>query len=290
MAKEYAIANEQLKVKISSLGAELQSVKSKQDGYEYIWQADSRYWGRHAPLLFPFIGRSNDNPYLLDGQKYAMKQHGFLRDYEFKLVSLESDQIVLLFESSPETKQVYPYDFAFKVKYQLRGKDLLVRYRIDNFNDKKMCYSLGFHPAFNLEGDLADYRLEVDPKQTELTSLLIDPAPFRSGKEEKAALKDGSLPLSWPMLDKGLKIYKADAASHVKLASGHQHAVTLDISDFPYLAVWSPEEKQAPFVCVEPFRGLPDRYGRQVELSEKDGEQWLFPEMYNQITTTLSFD
>lgn len=290
MAKEYAIANEQLKVKISSLGAELQSVKSKQDGYEYIWQADSRYWGRHAPLLFPFIGRSNDNSYLLDGQKYAMKQHGFLRDYEFKLVSLESDQIVLLFESSPETKQVYPYDFAFKVKYQLRGKDLLVRYRIDNFNDKKMCYSLGFHPAFNLEGDLADYRLEVDPKQTELTSLLIDPAPFRSGKEEKAALKDGSLPLSWPMLDKGLKIYEADAASHVKLASGHQHAVTLDISDFPYLAVWSPEEKQAPFVCVEPFRGLPDRYGRPVELSEKDGEQWLFPEMYNQITTTLSFD
>ncbi len=96
--------------------------------------------------------------------------------------------------------------------------------------------------------------------------------------------------MSWPLLDKGLKIYKADAASHVKLASGHQHAVTLDISDFPYLAVWSPEEKQAPFVCVEPFRGLPDRYGRPVELSEKDGEQWLFPEMYNQITTTLSFD
>ena len=142
MAKEYAIANEQLKVKISSLGAELQSIKSKQDGYEYVWQADSRYWGRHAPLLFPFIGRSNDNSYLLDGQKYAMKQHGFLRDYEFKLVSLESDQIVLLFESSPETKQVYPYDFAFKVKYQLRGKDLLVRYRIDNFNDNKMYYSL----------------------------------------------------------------------------------------------------------------------------------------------------
>jgi acetaldehyde dehydrogenase / alcohol dehydrogenase len=163
-------------------------------------------------------------------------------------------------------------------------------YRIDNFNDKKMYYSLGFHPAFNLEGDLADYRLEFDPKQTELTSLLIDPAPFRSGKEEKVTLKDGSLPLSWPLLDKGLKIYKADAASHVKLASGHQHAVTLDISDFPYLAVWSPEEKQAPFVCVEPFRGLPDRYGRPVELSEKDGEQWLFPEMYNQITTTLTFD
>lgn len=290
MAKEYAIANEQLKVKISSLGAELQSVKSKQDGYEYVWQADTRYWSRHAPLLFPFIGRSNDNSYLLDGQKYAMKQHGFLRDNEFKLVSLESDQIVLLFESSPETKQVYPYDFAFKVKYQLRGKELLVRYRIDNFNDKKMYYSLGFHPAFNLEGDLADYRLEFDPKQTELTSLLIDPAPFRSGKEEKVALKDGSLPLSWPMLDKGLKIYTADAVSRVKLASGHQHTVSLDISDFPYLAVWSPEEKRAPFVCVEPFRGLPDRYGQPVELSEKDGEQWLFPEMYNQITTTLTFD
>ena len=55
--------------------------------------------------------------------------------------------------------------------------------RINNFTANTMYYSLGFHPAFNIEGDVADYRLDFAPEQEKLTDLLIDPAPFRSEKE-----------------------------------------------------------------------------------------------------------
>ena len=51
-----AIKNEFLEVLISSVGAEIQSVRAK-DGKEYIWQGDPAYWNKHAPVLFPICGR-----------------------------------------------------------------------------------------------------------------------------------------------------------------------------------------------------------------------------------------
>ena len=44
------IQNEKVIVSISDKGAELQSVRLKEDNTEYLWQGDSTYWGRRAPI------------------------------------------------------------------------------------------------------------------------------------------------------------------------------------------------------------------------------------------------
>ena len=49
------IKNDQLTVEISSLGAELQSIKDA-NGNEYLWDGDPKYWARRSPLLFPIVG------------------------------------------------------------------------------------------------------------------------------------------------------------------------------------------------------------------------------------------
>ena len=64
-------------VSISDKGAELQSVRLKEDNIEYLWQGDSTYWGRRAPILFPIVGRLVDNTYYVDGKPYSLTQHGF---------------------------------------------------------------------------------------------------------------------------------------------------------------------------------------------------------------------
>lgn len=93
------------------------------------------------------------------------------------------------------------------------------------------------------------------------------------------------------MLDDGLIIYDVDGIDTVTLVSDKDgHKVTEDTSDFPYLAIWSPEKKHAPFVCVEPFRGLPDKYGKPVEISMKDGEQNIIGHHSDQFGVTLKFD
>ena len=49
------IKNDQLTLEISSLGAELQSIKDA-NGNEYLWDGDAKYWGKRSPLLFPIVG------------------------------------------------------------------------------------------------------------------------------------------------------------------------------------------------------------------------------------------
>ena len=56
----YEIKSDLLTVQINDAGAELHSVKGN-DGHEYIWQGDERYWKDRAPLLFPTCGRLLEN-------------------------------------------------------------------------------------------------------------------------------------------------------------------------------------------------------------------------------------
>ena len=51
----YEIKNSFIKAKIKSFGAELNSLQKIENDFEYIWQADSQYWARHSPVLFPIV-------------------------------------------------------------------------------------------------------------------------------------------------------------------------------------------------------------------------------------------
>lgn len=102
----------------------------------------------------------------------------------------------------------------------------------------------------NITSNLADYALQFEPQVDSLKTLLIDPAPFRSGKEAQTKLENGKLALSYPMLDDGLIIYETKDLKSVSLVSEQDdHRVTEDISDFPYLAIWSPEKKHCA-ICL----------------------------------------
>ena len=65
----YEIKADRLSIKVSSKGAELQSMK-RQDGTELLWQGDAKYWDGQSPLLFPFPGKSWDNKLRIDGAEY----------------------------------------------------------------------------------------------------------------------------------------------------------------------------------------------------------------------------
>lgn len=289
--EQITIKNNNLEAKIALLGAEIQEVKNLKDNFSYIWTADKQYWGRHAPILFPFIGRSNNNQYLIDGKKYDMKQHGFLRDQTFEVAAQDEDRVVLKSSATDETKKVYPYDYTVTITYKLVDNELKASYEIENKNNSAMYYSFGFHPGLSISSDLSDYALEFEPKAESLKTLLIDPAPFRSGKEAQTKLENGKLALSYPMLDDGLIIFDVKDLKTVSLVSSKDgHRVTEDISAFPYLAIWSPEKKHASFVCVEPFRGLPDKYGESIEISKKDGEQHIIGHQTDEFGVALKFN
>ena len=78
------LENEGFRVEINPFGAELTSFRSKTTGTEYVWGGDPAAWKRHAPVLFPIVGRLKDKTYTVDGASFEITQHGFGRDLEWE--------------------------------------------------------------------------------------------------------------------------------------------------------------------------------------------------------------
>lgn len=87
----YTIENEKLSVTIDAHGAELSSIYDKENDRELIWQADPAFWNRHAPVLFPNVGKYYGGHFTYNGKAYPMGQHGFARDTEFEQIAAGED-------------------------------------------------------------------------------------------------------------------------------------------------------------------------------------------------------
>ena len=73
----YTIKNDILNVEISTLGAELQSIKK--NNVEYLWQGDEKSWKNKATNIFPYVGKMQDGKYIYKGKTYEMGSHGLAR-------------------------------------------------------------------------------------------------------------------------------------------------------------------------------------------------------------------
>ncbi|MEO6697641.1 MAG: aldose 1-epimerase family protein, partial [Gammaproteobacteria bacterium] len=78
----HILRSSDLSIKVADKGAELQSLKQS-DGLELLWQADPKVWPRHAPHLFPIVGRLPNEILRHEGKNYTLTQHGFARDLNF---------------------------------------------------------------------------------------------------------------------------------------------------------------------------------------------------------------
>ena len=101
------LKNNELTVQINPKGAELTHVIENKNKFDFIWNGSE--WPKHAPILFPAIGRSTDDEYLLDQKIYPMQQHGFASDYFFEIIDQKEDQISLSLKDNEETYQSYPF-------------------------------------------------------------------------------------------------------------------------------------------------------------------------------------
>ncbi|WP_125980064.1 aldose 1-epimerase family protein [Loigolactobacillus iwatensis] len=277
------LENSELQVEISEKGAEIQRIIQKQANFNYIWSDNNQgIWKRHAPILFPFIGKSNQDQYRINQQTFPMSQHGFGRDQTFIAQQTNDTAATFTFTANESTKKAYPFAFSLKILYTLKENQLQVKFEVINQDTKSMSFALGVHPGFNVplngEGSFEDYSLKLNPATISLKQWEIGPAPFRTGNiiPFTAATENNVIPLTHKLLDDGLIILENKEITQVTLQSNKtSHSVSLSTGDFPYLAMWSPEKKQAPFLCIEPFAGLPDKYGDITELFAKQGNMLL---------------
>ena len=58
-------------------------------------------------------------------------------------------------------------------------------------------------------------------------------------------------------------------SKRVRLVSPAGAGVEMDFTGYPVMAFWTPPGKNAPFICLEPWHGLPANTFESGEFSEK---------------------
>ena len=267
------LENDFLKVTIDDHGAELVSIYDKEKDREVIWQGDPRFWGRHAPVLFPNVGKHYGNHYRIGDKEYASKQHGFARDTDFTCIDSTLDSVTHQIRSTEETKEVYPFDFVLRIRHILKGRTLTVSWKVANNSDTDMYFAIGGHPAFRVpvlpDTRRSDYRLTFDGQES-LTYLLLDPESGTAKAEEKATLKleNGTCQIEDHMFDHDALVFDNQITrAGIQLPDGTPY-LELRCVGFPNFGIWSASQ-DAPFVCLEPWMGRCDNFGYHGELSEK---------------------
>lgn len=280
---QYTLKNARLEATFESFGAELTALKDDA-GKDYLWCGDSTFWGRHSPVLFPFVGKVKDGKYRYKGVEYAMGQHGFARDMEFSLVSQTEDEIWFALEATEETLQKYPFAFRLEIGYKLIENTLRVMWRVINpAEEETLHFSIGAHPAFLCpieEGtEQSEYFLQLDVKEANYHSASMDNGLYlpdsRSLKMEngRCRMEEGF----FDMGDRGTYIFENNQVKEVALVTPDGRPYVTVSFDMPLVAIWSPEKKRAPFVCIEPWCGRCDAVDFDGSLEERAWANRLAP-------------
>ncbi|PWJ44769.1 aldose 1-epimerase family protein [Sediminitomix flava] len=266
------IQNEFLTASFNARGAELCSLRDK-NGKEYIWDAQAAHWARHAPILFPIVGKLKDNKMTYKGTEYAMNQHGFARDRVFKMLEKTATSIKFGLRHDEDTLEVFPFAFTIHIIYTLKENQLEVAYHVKNPDTEKLYFSIGAHPAFNcpLEDGKkrSDYQFVFEKAITADTYRITN--GNQNGEKERVITKKKELQITDDLFEKDALVFKNFPSSSVGIAEvGKTPYVNMHFKGFPFLGLWS-ASKDAPFVCIEPWLGIADTVEGQEDFSKKEG-------------------
>lgn len=272
----HTLKAEGISATISAEGAELCSLKNS-EGVELLWQAGPA-WPRHAPILFPIVGRLKNDQLRDRGQTFPMTQHGFARDHEFRRSECGAKSCTLVLTDDSATRSHFPYAFRLAVTYAVEDAHLDIGFEITNTGDVTLPASLGAHPAFNwpLLPGLAKEAYGIRFSREE-------PEPIRRLRDGLLREKAEPTPVQGKFLALSEQLFADDAvildrlASHgVRYAADRGPAINIDWEGFEQLGIWSKPEG-APFICIEPWRGFASPSNFDGEFSDKPGIVKLAP-------------
>ncbi|MCD6287623.1 MAG: aldose 1-epimerase family protein [Candidatus Hydrogenedentes bacterium] len=269
-----------LHITVADRGAELTSVKSVADNTEFIWQADPEIWGRHAPVLFPIVGKLKNDTYRLGGKEYKLGQHGFARDCRFAVVGQTDNSLTFELNESEETLDAFPFRFVLNVTYTLTGNRLEVGYAVNNPADTDLLFSIGGHPGFRCPIDdtesFSDYYIEFDHAETVGRRLVRD-GLFR-GLEPCYLNGQKTIELNAELFKEDALVFDNLRSDKLELRSRTgNHSITFEFPGFPYLGIWTKYGSDR-FICIEPWYGLADTETFGGDFSQKEGIQRLGPD------------
>jgi galactose mutarotase-like enzyme len=266
----FTISNGRVTASIKADGAELCSLKDIH-GHEVLWQAGPE-WPRHAPLLFPIVGRLKDDVLRHRGQSYAMTQHGFARDQRFAWTGQSPSSCSLTLGDNEATRAKYPFAFRLDVTFAIEGDDLVITYAVTNSGDEMLPASIGAHPAFHWP-----LVADADKRAHTIIFAAAEPAPIRRlegglllPESEPSPVQGGALALSESLFVKDAMIFDHLASTSLSYSGPGGPTINFAWEGFRQLGIWS-KPSGAPFLCIEPWHGYASPVDFDGEFADKPG-------------------
>jgi galactose mutarotase-like enzyme len=262
---------------ISTLGAEPHSLRDR-TGHELLWQAGPE-WRRHAPILFPIVGRVPDDTVTVDGTTYPMTQHGFARDLEWDVVESDEASATLRLRDSDETRARYPFAFELTARYAMDDEGLATTYEVLNPGTTSMPVSIGSHPAF---------AWPLEPGTAKADHVVVfdadEPAPIRRLDHTLVLPEPQPTPIDGATLRLDPALFAIDAVVMDQVASrglrylapsGRGLRMTWDAA-VDVFVVWS-RPTGADLLCLEPCVGGAAPVDFAGEMRDKPGVRVVAP-------------
>lgn len=274
-------SKEGLKLVVSDFGAEMQSMTY--GGIEYLWQGDPKYWTKHAPVLFPYVGRLYQGKYKIGDHEYELGCHGFASKVSFEAEQTASDVLTFTLRDNEETLAQYPFHFQFQVIYKVTGQTVSITYRVSNtagtgasgandpaqaiesLTNGTLYFAVGGHPAFNvpLKADIPfDHYYLMFKEKASPDQVITDDSVLITGEQRRFLLEDErALNLHHDIFDNDAITLTHVCDTVTLQTDDDSRAVTVHFPQLPYFGIWHKNKSDAPYVCIEPWTCLPGREG-----------------------------
>jgi galactose mutarotase-like enzyme len=265
----HEMSNGTLSATVKADGAELCSLRDT-TGTEMLWQA-APIWPRHAPVLFPIVGRLKGDTLRHDGKAYRLTQHGFARDKRFAWLNRSATACRLVLHEDAETRAIYPFAFRLEIAFALDDDALEQRFTVTNPGREVLPASLGAHPAFVwplVEGaDKTAHVLEFAEPETAPVRRLVDglllPEP------EPTPVVGNALALDPELFAADALILPEPVSSSVRYTAPGAPAVEVSWEGFRRLGIWS--RAGGDFLCIEPWHGTASPVDFDGKFADKPG-------------------
>ncbi|WP_257309869.1 aldose 1-epimerase family protein [Geothrix fuzhouensis] len=273
---------------ISAQGAELQSLRL--GGLDLLWEAGP-LWPRHAPLLFPIVGRLQGDVLRHRGEAFPMPRHGFARDRDFALLEGTATTCTVELRDDEGGRAVYPFPFLLRVAYTLKATSLRMDIALRNPRDTPLPASLGLHPAFrwplvpHLPKAAHCLVFEADepgPLRRLTPGGLLDPTP------QATPIQGRVLPLDQDLFAEDALIFLESRSQSLRFEAEGGPTLTLRWEGFPHLGLWAKPDPGPAFLCIEPWEGYAAPEGWDGEFADKPGGFLLPPGETRRWCLTIS--
>ena len=224
--------------------------------------------------LSPFVCRISDGKYKFEGSSFEFPDkfndgssiHGILSDKPFTVLekkNLEDQAFILLEYQYKKENHAYPFEYLIQVKYTLKkGGRLYLQTMIKNLSPGRIPMADGWHPYFNLEGEVNDWLLSFRSRKNLAfngklipTGEIIETDAFYSPKLIGKESFDHCF-----LLDPDPDL---PAATLENPANGLRLSFFPDNS-YPYLQIYTPDDRRT--IAIENLSSAPDSFNNGLGL------------------------